>query len=252
MDGLPRDLMHKILFMIDHRSVAMMRCTNRSLQTHINDPYFESEYSSRVGSGLVHISASGSSYLSYNPNGDSRSLKTKDTLKESHILGSCSGLLLVFVDDRLCVVNPVTKKFRYFNQSWFMRFTGVFSHTGVVNRGNKKHIVGYKPFPIVSELELKDETALGTRNEDMLSCYITGQARDVVVSLHVEVRITIEMSQALLVVTDCYGDLTSYGEAFYIIFQCYKPVQVMIKDDRNSLKEVKAHKKAVTRCLVQW
>ncbi|KAF3496724.1 hypothetical protein DY000_02055770 [Brassica cretica] len=143
MDGLPRDLMHKILFMIDHRSVAMMRCTNRSLQTHINDPYFESEYSSRVGSGVVHISASGSSYLSYNPNGDSRSLKTKDTLKESHILGSCSGLLLVFIDDRLCVVNPVTKKFRYFNQSWFMRFTGVFSHTGVVNRGIKKHIVGY-------------------------------------------------------------------------------------------------------------
>ncbi|CAN6903842.1 unnamed protein product, partial [Brassica oleracea] len=140
MDVLPRDLMHKILFMIDHRSVAMMRCTNRSLQTHINDPYFKSEYSSRVGSGLVHISASGSSYLSYNPNGDSRSLKTKDTLKESHILGSCSGLLLVFIDDRLCVVNPVTKKFRYFNQSWFMRFTGVFSHTGVVNRGNKKHI----------------------------------------------------------------------------------------------------------------
>ncbi|KAF3560491.1 hypothetical protein F2Q69_00012887 [Brassica cretica] len=115
-----------------------------------------------------------------------------------------------------------------------------------------KHKWRYKPFPIVSELELKDETALGTRNEDMLSCYITGQARDVVVSLHVEVRITIEMSQALLVVTDCYGDLTSYGEAFYIIFQCYKPVQVMIKDDRNSLKEVKAHKKAVTRCLVQW
>ncbi|CAF1877657.1 unnamed protein product [Brassica napus] len=115
-----------------------------------------------------------------------------------------------------------------------------------------KHKWRYKPFPIVSELELKDETALGTRNEDMLSCYITGQARDVVVSLHVEVGRTIEMSQVLLVVANCYGDLTSYGEAFYISFQCYKPVQVMVQDDRNSLKEVKAHKKAVTRCLVQW
>ncbi|CAN6929747.1 unnamed protein product [Brassica oleracea var. botrytis] len=115
-----------------------------------------------------------------------------------------------------------------------------------------KHKWRYKPFPIVSELELKDETALGTRNEDMLSCYITGQARDVVVSLHVEVGRTIEMSQVLLVVANCYGDLTSCGEAFYISFQCYKPIQVMVQDDRNSLKEVKAHKKAVTRCLVQW
>ncbi|KAH0902362.1 hypothetical protein HID58_041865 [Brassica napus] len=76
-----------------------------------------------------------------------------------------------------------------------------------------------------------------TENEDMLSCYITGQARDVVVSLHVEVGRTIEMSQVLLVVANCYGDLTSYGEAFYISFQCYKPVQVMVQDDRNSLKE---------------
>lgn len=104
-----------------------------------------------------------------------------------------------------------------------------------------KHKWRYKPFPM-SELELKD----------VLSCYLTGQARHMVVSLHVEVRRTIKMSQVLLLVTDCYGDLTSYGEVLYINFQCYKPVQVMAQEDRNSLKVVQAHKKAVTRCLVQW
>ena len=134
MDGLPRDLMHKILFMIDHRSVAMMRCTNRSLQTHINDPYFESEYSFPVGSDLLHISTYGSRYVSYNPNGDSRSTKIKDSLRESHILASCSGLLLLVIDNLLCVLNPLTNKFRFFNQSRFMSFTGV------PRRENKKHI----------------------------------------------------------------------------------------------------------------
>ncbi|KAL0847635.1 hypothetical protein Bca101_020881 [Brassica carinata] len=106
----------------------MMRCTNRTLQTHINDPYFESEYSSRVGSDLLHISTYGSSYVSYNPNGDSRSLKIKDTLRESHILGSCSGLLLLVIDNLLCVLNPLTKKFRFFTQSTLMRFNRVLSH----------------------------------------------------------------------------------------------------------------------------
>ncbi|CAG7865079.1 unnamed protein product [Brassica rapa] len=50
MDGLPRDLVDKTLLRVDLRSLAMMRCTSRSLQTHIYDPYFESEYSSRSDS----------------------------------------------------------------------------------------------------------------------------------------------------------------------------------------------------------
>ncbi|CAN6903846.1 unnamed protein product [Brassica oleracea] len=112
----------------------MMRCTNRSLQTHINDPYFESEYSFPVGSDLLHISTYGSRYVSYNPNGDSRSIKIKDSLRESHILASCSGLLLLVIDNLLCVLNPLTNKFRFFNQSRFMSFTGV------PRRENKKHI----------------------------------------------------------------------------------------------------------------
>lgn len=156
MDGLPRDLMHKILFMIDHRSVAMMRCTNRSLQTHTNDPDFESEYSSRVGSGLVHISLYSSYYLSYNPSGDFRSLKM--TVWKTHILGSCSGfLLLLFDDDLLCVVNPLTKKFRFVNQSRLMRLSGVLNYAH--HRQKRKHL-GFavdrttKRFKIVHMIDL--------------------------------------------------------------------------------------------------
>ncbi|KAG2250888.1 hypothetical protein Bca52824_081024 [Brassica carinata] len=59
-----------------------------------------------------------------------------------------------------------------------------------------KHKWRYKPFPIVSELELKDQAALDTRNEDVLSGYTTDQAREEMVSSHVEVRRTIEMSQS--------------------------------------------------------
>ncbi|CAF2151215.1 unnamed protein product [Brassica rapa] len=58
-----------------------------------------------------------------------------------------------------------------------------------------KHKWKYKPFPIVSELELHDEAALDTRNEDVLSYYTTGQAREEVISSHAEVRRTIELSQ---------------------------------------------------------
>ncbi|CAF2046496.1 BnaAnng11820D [Brassica napus] len=32
---------------------------------------------------------------------------------ECHIFGCCSGLLLLFIDDRLCVTNPIRKKFRF-------------------------------------------------------------------------------------------------------------------------------------------
>ncbi|KAL0864599.1 hypothetical protein Bca101_043717 [Brassica carinata] len=38
-----------------------------------------------------------------------------------------------------------------------------------------KHKWRYKPLPIVSEVELKDEAAVDTRNEEVLSCYTTGQ-----------------------------------------------------------------------------
>ncbi|CAL9238494.1 unnamed protein product [Arabidopsis halleri] len=123
MESLPHHLLDEILFRIDHRSLAMMQCTNRSLQTYISkNPNFESEYLSRVRSSLIYIALPpdyGSPLLCYHLYGDSRSPRTRtvETLMECHILGSCSGLLLLFLDKKLCVANPLTKKIRFLNHS---------------------------------------------------------------------------------------------------------------------------------------
>ncbi|CAA7019437.1 unnamed protein product [Microthlaspi erraticum] len=99
-----------------------MRCTNTSLQTHTRDPYFESEYFSRFGSGLFNIASHGSETLCYQPYVPSESRqRIENTSKEwRQILGSCSGLLLLFVGRDLCVANPLTKKFRFLDLSRLM------------------------------------------------------------------------------------------------------------------------------------
>ncbi|CAN7060201.1 unnamed protein product [Brassica oleracea var. botrytis] len=114
MDSLPGHLLNKVLFKTDLRALAMLCCTNTSLQSHIHDPSFVSEYYSQIKSSLLHISTYGSPYLVYHhPHSGSRSHKTKNRLMECHILECCSGLLLLFIDDRLCVTNPIRKKFRF-------------------------------------------------------------------------------------------------------------------------------------------
>nr|VDD56939.1 unnamed protein product [Brassica oleracea] len=111
MDGLPGHLLNKVLFKTDLRALAMLCCTNTSLQSHIHDPSFVSEYCSQIRSSLLYISSYGSTYLGcHHPHGGSRSLTTIDVC---HILGCCSGLLLLFINDRLCVTNPIRKKFRF-------------------------------------------------------------------------------------------------------------------------------------------
>ncbi|KAG7649883.1 putative F-box domain-containing protein [Arabidopsis thaliana] len=118
MDTLPHHLLDEILFRIDHRSLAMIQCTNRSLQSHISkNPNFASEYFSRVRSSLLYIAFNGSPLLCYHLYGDSRSPRTVEALTECHILGYCSGLLLLFLNKNLCVANPLTKKFRFLNHS---------------------------------------------------------------------------------------------------------------------------------------
>ncbi|CAA7019438.1 unnamed protein product [Microthlaspi erraticum] len=121
MECLSEHLIHKVLFRLDPRSLVMMRCTNKSLQSHTQEPHFESEYFSRVKSGLLHISSYGFEKLCYQPYVHSKSrLGIKDTL-ECQILGSCSGLLLLlFRGDDLCVANPLTKKFRVLDLSRLM------------------------------------------------------------------------------------------------------------------------------------
>ncbi|RID46749.1 hypothetical protein BRARA_I03391 [Brassica rapa] len=111
MDGLPGHLLNKVLFKTDLRALVMLCCTNTSFQSHIHDPSFVSEYRSQIRSSLLYISSYGSTYLCcHHPHGGSRSLTIIDAC---HILGYCSGLLLLFINDRLCVTNPLTKKFRF-------------------------------------------------------------------------------------------------------------------------------------------
>ncbi|VVB05178.1 unnamed protein product [Arabis nemorensis] len=137
MDRLPGHLIDKILLGTDPKSLWKMRCTNRSLQSHICDPWFESEYFSRR-SGLLHVSSYGSNMLCYHTLGDSRSVRKTKTLMECQILDSCSGLLLLYfingtTQRSLCIVNPLTKKFRFLNLSTFMRLARVCKRKRVVS-----------------------------------------------------------------------------------------------------------------------
>ncbi|KAL1192917.1 putative F-box protein [Cardamine amara subsp. amara] len=127
MESLPFHLLEEIFFKLDPKSLAMMQCIEKSINSHISDdPYFISEYLSRIGSGLLHISTFGSNIILFcNPLGDSRIFRNNDTLDTKyHLIGSCSGLLLLFVDS-LCVMNPITKMFRSLDHSKSNLLSGI-------------------------------------------------------------------------------------------------------------------------------
>ncbi|VVB10174.1 unnamed protein product [Arabis nemorensis] len=106
----------------------MIRCTNRSINSHISDyPNFEKEYSSQFASYLFYISCKNRGddyYLNclyckifksscrYNSPG----METHTYGKRCYILGSCSGLLLLYIGG-LFVANPLTKRFRLLDHS---------------------------------------------------------------------------------------------------------------------------------------
>ncbi|KAL9306826.1 putative F-box protein [Arabidopsis thaliana] len=110
MENLPLHVFEKILLKLDPKSLAMMKCTRRSINSNISeDPYFKSNYLSLVGFGLLHNSYYGSKSLFCNPFGDSMPFRYTYSLDiKTRFLCSCSGLLLLFMD-YLCVANPLTK-----------------------------------------------------------------------------------------------------------------------------------------------
>ncbi|KAL9860348.1 putative F-box protein [Arabidopsis thaliana] len=121
MDTLPHHLLDESLFRIDHRSLAMIQCTNRSLQSHISkNPNFASEYFSRIRSSLLYIATHGCPLICY------------------HLYGYCSGLLLLFLNKNLCVVNPLTKKFQFLNHS-----RSKFFPTGFTLRRGRQQVIGF-------------------------------------------------------------------------------------------------------------
>ncbi|XP_019094423.1 PREDICTED: putative F-box protein At1g20800 [Camelina sativa] len=109
MEALPYNLLDQILFRLDPKSLAMMQCTGRYINSYISDDIFRSEYMSRVGTGLLHISSIGSTLLFCYPFRGSMLFRNQDPLDvKTRVLSICSGLLLLLMDG-LCVINPLTK-----------------------------------------------------------------------------------------------------------------------------------------------
>ncbi|KAF2590936.1 hypothetical protein F2Q70_00040279 [Brassica cretica] len=113
MDSLPLDVQEEILLRLDPKSFVMMRCTNKSMEHITKDPSFKSLYWSRKGSSLLHIGVHGSKLACFHPVGDVRPFCSEGPSEcICFILGYCSGVILIFVHECFCVVNPLTKKFR--------------------------------------------------------------------------------------------------------------------------------------------
>ncbi|KAG7593495.1 F-box domain [Arabidopsis thaliana x Arabidopsis arenosa] len=121
MNGLPLHLIDEILFRMDPKSMAMMRCTNKSIKSYLTDPRFGPQYPSWVRPNLINLSTSDRSLVFCQPlvsSSDSVSLEYRAEFinEQCYIFGSCSGLLLLYIG-HLFVANPLTKKFRILNHS---------------------------------------------------------------------------------------------------------------------------------------
>ncbi|CAD5313301.1 unnamed protein product [Arabidopsis thaliana] len=146
MENLPLHVFEKILLKLDPKSLAMMKCTRRSINSHISeDPYFKSNYLSLVGFGLLHNSYYGSKSLFCNPFGDSMPFRYTYSLDiKTRFLCSCSGLLLLFMD-YLCVANPLTKRYRFLDHSKSI-FLGRVKKRGELSfnlRSHKMNRIGF-------------------------------------------------------------------------------------------------------------
>ncbi|XP_010498458.1 PREDICTED: putative F-box/kelch-repeat protein At1g20940 [Camelina sativa] len=120
MNGLPSHLLDEILFKVEPKSLATMRCTNKYFQSCISDPKFE-KYSVWTRSSLFHLSCFGATYIFCLPlasSRDSMSLGNEAKLSREpcYLFSSCSGLLLLYIGG-LFVVNPLTKRFRLLDHS---------------------------------------------------------------------------------------------------------------------------------------
>ncbi|EOA25953.1 hypothetical protein CARUB_v10019342mg [Capsella rubella] len=127
MDVLPLYLLDDILFRLELKSLAMMRCTNKYFQSYISDDSdFQIAYFSmyKIKPILLNLHCCGDSCIICHPlvsSCDSMSVRHKDIeLDYSYrcsIFGSCSGLLLLYINGTLFVANPLTKRFRIIDHS---------------------------------------------------------------------------------------------------------------------------------------
>ncbi|XP_006296510.2 LOW QUALITY PROTEIN: F-box protein At1g20360 [Capsella rubella] len=125
MDDLPLYLLDEILFRLELKSLAIMRCTNKYFQSYLSDDSdFEIAYFSmfKIKPSLFHLYNDGAIAVFCQPlvsSCDSRSFGKIAYLNyryPCYIFGSCSGLLLLYING-LFVANPVTKTFQILNHS---------------------------------------------------------------------------------------------------------------------------------------
>ena len=123
INDLPLDLLDEILFRLEPKSMAMMRCTNNSIKSYLSDPRFGPEYPSWVRPSLFNLGSYGATYVCCHPLVSScdymspgNGVELFDGSADCYIFGSCSGLLLLYIGC-LFVANPLTKRFRILDHS---------------------------------------------------------------------------------------------------------------------------------------
>ncbi|CAE5958113.1 unnamed protein product [Arabidopsis arenosa] len=121
MNDLPLHLLDEILFKLEPKSMAMMRCTNKSFKSYLTDPRFGPQYPSWVRSSLFNVSSYGGGYVCCQPLVSSCDYMSPGNGAEliselCYFFGSCSGLLLLYIGC-LFVANPLTKRFRILDHS---------------------------------------------------------------------------------------------------------------------------------------
>ncbi|EOA37402.1 hypothetical protein CARUB_v10011296mg [Capsella rubella] len=105
MNDLPLFVLDDVLFRLELKSLAMMRCTNKFFQSYIsNDSDFQIAYFAmyKIEPIMFHL--------------DSCEKIELDIRNRLYIFGSCSGLLLLYING-LFVANPLTKTYRILDHS---------------------------------------------------------------------------------------------------------------------------------------
>ncbi|EFH66645.1 predicted protein [Arabidopsis lyrata subsp. lyrata] len=118
LNDLPLYLLDDILFRLEPKSLAIMRCTNKYFQSYISH---DSDFSV-VRPSLFNLCSYGDTSVFCHrlvSSCDSMSVLKLEKLNFSnrcYIFGSCSGLLLIYING-LFVANPITKTFRLLDHS---------------------------------------------------------------------------------------------------------------------------------------
>ncbi|XP_010477269.1 PREDICTED: F-box protein At1g20360-like [Camelina sativa] len=169
MKSLPLHLLDDILFRLEPKSIAMMRCTDRYFKSHISDdPMFEIGYFSRAIPNLLHIYGIYITYVYFQP-----LVSPWDTMSEGtfryesmyghhcSLFGSSSGLLLLYING-LFVANPLTKRFRFLDHSGSILLPRIVGGASFMDRNDRRAMcVGFvvnpttKRFKIACILEMQ-------------------------------------------------------------------------------------------------